>query len=192
MDQTDHCFHEVIDITNNYIPMSYLFILTFIILSGAAETGINTYYSHDIILIQGEPKLVVMTETGDIIRTFEVSTDYFTSEDSHADIVEHEQNRNEGMIRTRFISFQALSSDLTEDGVENVRYMTVLAEKDPDLNLVLTAPNDDSALDVLMNIRSLIKGFGVDGEKIKVVYKKYIGGEGNQFIKISLEPKGTS
>ncbi len=96
------------------------------------------------------------------------------------------------MIRTRFISFQALSYDLTEDGVENVRYVTVLAKKDSDLNLVLTAPNDDSAVDVLMNIRSLIKGFGFDGEKIKVVYKKYIGEEGNQFIKISVKPKETS
>ncbi len=55
--------------------MSYLFTLTFLILSGAAETDINTDYSYDIILIQGEQTLVAMKETGDIIRTFEVSTD---------------------------------------------------------------------------------------------------------------------
>ncbi len=192
MDQTEYRFGGVLSITNNYIPMSYLFVLTFIILSGIAESDIDVDYSHDIILIQGEPKLVAMTESGEIIRSFDVSTDYFSSSDSHDDIVELELDRNESLMRTRFISFQTSSPDLTEDAVEHVRYMTVLAENNRDLDLVITAPDDDSAQEVMLATTSLITDFGVKKDRIKIVYKNYTGDDENQFIKIALEPKKTS
>lgn len=172
--------------------MSYLFVLTFIILSGIAESDIDVDYSHDIILIQGEPKLVAMTESGEIIRSFDVSTDYFGTSDSHDDIVELELDRNESLMRTRFISFQTSSPDLTEDAVEHVRYMTVLAENNRDLDLVITAPDDDSAQEVMLATTSLITDFGVKKDRIKIVYKNYTGDDENQFIKIALEPKKTS
>ena len=162
--------------------MSYLFILSFVLLSGIADFDATSNYSHDIILIQGEPKLVAMTESGEIIRTFDVITDYFTSDNSHDEILKKEINRSEELMRTRFISFEATPAELTEDAVEHLRYITVLAEKDPELNVVITAPDSEDARDVTMITKSLVEGFGVNQKRIRVITKKYYGDEENQFI----------
>ena len=142
--------------------------------------------SHDIILIQGEAKLVTMTPTGDIVQSYNISEDYFSSTDSHEDIVNRAVAKTSELINTRFIRVKYDAEGLSESAVEHIRYISVLAEQDEDAMIYITLAKDDDTLMVADKLTSMIEGFGIDKSRIKIVPKTYLGQGESQFIKVTL------
>ena len=141
--------------------------------------------THNIILVQGEPKLVTMTPYGDVIQSYNISRDYFSSQESHEDLVAIEVEKTSDLINTRFITVDYNQDGLSEAAIDNIRYITVLAEQNENSDIQITISDDDFSESISSDLFNIIEGFGIDRSRIQLMSKTYLGS--NQFIKISLD-----
>ncbi len=171
--------------------MNYLLIA---LLHLVNPNAINTSesLSHDIILVQGEAKLVTMTPSGEIVQSYSILEDYFSSSASHEDIVNRAIAKTSDLINTRFITVDYDADGLSEGAIEHIRYIAVLAEQSPRANIQITLTNDEHAQSITDDLYNIIEGFGIDQNRIQITSKKYLGKDENQFIKISITPNGNS
>ncbi len=148
--------------------------------------------SHDIILVQGEAKLVTMTPTGEIIQSYDISEDYFSSTDSHEELVDRAVAKTAELINTRFITVDYDDDGLSEDAVEHIRYISVLAEQSAESTIQITLSDSDYAQGITGDITDILVGFGIDRSRIEITSKTYLGIDESQFIKITVAPNKNS
>lgn len=171
--------------------MNYLLIALLHLVNPNAITSSESL-SHDIILIQGEAKLVTMTSSGDIVQSYNISEDYFSSSASHEHIVKQAVAKTSELINTRFITVDYDLDGLSEEAVEHIRYISVLADQSPDANIQVTLSNDEHAQSIADDLYNIIEGFGIDQNRIHLTSKIYLGKDESQFIKISIIPNRNS
>lgn len=148
--------------------------------------------SHDIILVQGEAKLVTMTPAGEIIQSYNISEDYFSSTASHEELVSKAVAKTSELINTRFIKVDYDAEGLSEAAIEHIRYISVLAEQSEDSGIHITIANDQYAQGITGDIYTMIEGFGIDRNRIQITSKTYLGEDESQFIKITIAPNKNS
>ncbi len=174
--------------------MNYLFFS--ILLIGISYLGdltnketINEDIKHDIVLIQGQPRLVAMTDGGEIISDYALYGDYFDSDISHEKFVEEELILTGDLMKTRFISFEGLMPDLDEGAAEHIRYISVLAENSLNSEIVVTTNDSETGHSVSEAVRILLTDFGIAEERILEQFKGYVGSTDDHFVKVSLQPR---
>ena len=151
-----------------------------------------TDIEHDIILIQGEPRLVTLNSSGEVIASISTVNDYFDSDYSHEELVERAMKTTSSLASTRFISFETVLPELTENAVDHIRYITVVADQDKTKDILITTSQGALGRSVAESVISMIDGFGINRERVIIKEKNYLGNEDYQFLKIEIQPKKTS
>ena len=149
-----------------------------------------------IILINGAAFLVDINEEGQVLNNYLLVPDYFTSNDTHENLVEKAEEEYADEVatlnRSKLIIFGEESALLDEAAVDNIRELANQYNIGSLQNINITAghieaKDDETTVDDRINaISQMLQDFGVEEGDISADIKIYRSELPNQFVKIDL------
>ncbi|MEE9373300.1 MAG: hypothetical protein V3V00_09630 [Saprospiraceae bacterium] len=180
----------------NAILITVLFFLAQAGYSLSLDIHTGDELKKTIILINGAPFLVDIDHNGKVVNNYLLVHNYFTSNDSHENLVVKAESEYEEEVAflnsSRLIIFNETSTLLNEVAVNNIRDLANLYNRGVLQNVNITAgqvskdidePNTESRINA---ITQLLRDFGVKEGDISADIKLYRSDLPNQFVKIDL------
>lgn len=153
----------------------------------------NDLMETTIVVIDGKALLVDINESGAVVTTYMEVPEYFNSAKDHASkVIEAKKTyarlSEAQMDQIRFISLAAEGSDLDKFMMSNIADLATHYHQTYANQIAITAgKNADNAVALdhnLNTITDLLVSYGVNRKDIVVDFKKDMGDEPTQFIKV--------
>ena len=175
------------------------FKFTFVIIGLIASIslyGLDKVFT-TVILIDGNPELVDLSQNGDIIKKYKAVPFYFTSNRSHDDFVAVSladyKAEEELLASIKMIKYDPLNLQLDENAVDKIRVIASYCGENPEMGVLLTAhtssDENSSHNDQVYRMMDLLQDFGVAKHQIIIDHKTHIGNEVYPFVKVEVRKK---